>query len=116
MVRITTLLIGLVVSASCFAEVKEVALNDNSDDETSNKDHRSISPTVNYDENNVWIKSKELLPNVNIVIKDAANKVIFQGVLPLSQATSVIPLPADNEKYSIELSYGKKNFSGFFEE
>lgn len=116
MVRITTLLIGLIVSVSCFAEVKEVALNNNNDDEIPDKDHRSIAPTVNYDESNVWIKSKELLPNVDIVIKDAANKVIFQGVMPLSPAASVIQLPADNEKYSIELSYDKNNFSGFFEE
>ena len=67
------------------------------------------------DENNVWIKSKDLLPNVDIVIKDSANKVIYHGAMPLSPSASVIPLPDDNEKYSIELSYGKNSFSGFFE-
>lgn len=115
MVRIATLLIGLFVSANCFADIKEVELNENNDEETSNKGHRSVAPTVNYDENNVWIKSKDLLPNVDIVIKDSANKVIYHGAMPLSPSASVIPLPEDNEKYSIELSYGKNSFSGFFE-
>lgn len=31
----------------------------NNYDETSNNDHRSIAPTVNYGENNVWIKYKK---------------------------------------------------------
>ena len=56
-----------------------------------------------------------MLPNVDIVIKDSANKVIYHGAMPLSPSASVIPLPDDNEKYSIELSYGKNSFSGFFE-
>lgn len=106
---------AIFISASSFADIKEVELNNDSDNQKESPNHRSIAPTVNYDESNVWIKSKELLPNVDIVIKDAANKVIFQGVMPLSPAASVIQLPADNEKYSIELSYDKNNFSGFFE-
>ena len=48
MVRIATLLIGLFVSANCFADIKEVELNENNDEETSNKGHRSVAPTVNY--------------------------------------------------------------------
>ena len=36
MVRIATLLIGLFVSANCFADIKEVELNENNDEETSN--------------------------------------------------------------------------------
>lgn len=47
MVRIATLLIGLFVSANCFADIKEVELNENNDEETSNKGHRSVAPTVN---------------------------------------------------------------------
>lgn len=110
------LMFALAVSMSSLADIKEVELNSNNNDETSTKDHRSVAPTVNYDEKNVWIKSKELIPDANIVIKDAGNKVIYQGSMPLSPSASVISLPVDNDKYSIELSYGKKNFSGFFVE
>ncbi len=115
MKKLVILFLGLVMSVGCFAEIKEVQLSNNHNEEDDESDYRHVVPTVNYDESNVWIKSKELLPNVDIVIKDAANKVIFQGVMPLSPAASVIQLPADNEKYSIELSYDKNNFSGFFE-
>lgn len=115
MKRILLFILSSVFAVNVFSSLKEVELN-GVDDESIGQDQRNIAPTVNYDEKNVWIKSKELIPDANIVIKDAGNKVIYQGSMPLSPSASVISLPVDNDKYSIELSYGKKNFSGFFVE
>lgn len=113
--RLMFLLFAISIFARSLADIKEVELSSDNDNHYESPNHRSVAPTVNYDENNVWIKSKDLLPNVDIVIKDSANKVIYHGAMPLSPSASVIPLPDDNEKYSIELSYGKNSFSGFFE-
>lgn len=44
------LLFAISISARSFADIKEVELNENNDEETSNKGHRSVAPTVNYDE------------------------------------------------------------------
>lgn len=79
--------------------------------------HNSGVPTVNFNEDDVTIKSDSVIYNVDIVIKDQFENIMHHSIQTVGPMETTISLPENNvsQKTTIDLYYDKKRLSGFFE-
>lgn len=73
-------------------------------------------PQVTYDDNIVSISCDSLLHDVQVVIKDEDDRVMYSGSINLNANVQMINMsPTLNQRmYSIELFAREENFYGYF--
>ena len=114
----TLLLINLVfVCLHTYGDTKTTNLNPINIGQISPKGSRSSIP-VDYDENNVIIRSDSTIYCADIVIKNQNGEVMNRQQLDiLPKADNVISAPdsPDSEKQTIEIIVDKQRYLGYFE-
>lgn len=82
------------------------------------KDRRSLSilPTVSYDGNTIFINSYIHIEDLQILVKDADNNVVYSDLayLPAGNTLSLVLDVVSGEEYVIELAYGDTFLFGRF--
>lgn len=82
------------------------------------KDQRSISilPTASYDGNTIFINSYIHIEDLQILVKDADNNVVYSDLacLPANNTLSLVLDVVPGEEYVIELAYGDTFLFGRF--
>ncbi len=98
-----------------FAFGREILLYTDDKDKIGDA-HRGEIPTVTYDEEQVTITADTLLYNVRVVIKNEAGAVMYSGVMDVSSAETILPVPDGlaGRKCSIELYYEDNSLYGRF--
>ena len=73
--------------------------------------------TASYDDGTITIKSKDIIPVMEVDIRNRHGETIFSHAAPaLPKSTTQIDLPqdVDKEKFDIQVKYNGKAFEGKF--
>lgn len=93
----------------------EIVLNEETDIKQSNS-HPSAHPKVEYNDDEIIIKSDSVIYDINVVVKDQYGDIIHNSTITASQIGTIIYVPEydGSEKSTIDIYFNRKHLNGNF--